>query len=237
MAKPEQIKQSFSKIGGKFITPSAKIATKLKNVKAFVFDWDGVFNNGTKDQNGTSIFSEVDSMGTNLLRFANYISSGQLPVAAIISGERNSAAFFWSKRECFNTSYYKVANKIDALNHFCNQYKLRPSEIAFVFDDVLDLSIAERVGVRIFIQRKANPLFNQYVIKNKLADYVTGVESGNFAVREASELMIGLKGLYDKVVAERVKYSPLYKQYITERNTTTTRYFTPIDGKIVERNP
>ena len=38
----------FEKAGGIFCTPAVSILQKLQTVKAFVFDWDGVFNDGTK---------------------------------------------------------------------------------------------------------------------------------------------------------------------------------------------
>jgi len=237
VSKPEEIKKKFVKTGGKFLTPAPKIAQKLKGIKAFVFDWDGVFNNGQKDEKGTSLFNEIDSMGTNLLRFAYYTNNQQLPLTAVISGERNSAAFYWSEREHFTDCYYKFPRKTDALEHFCSKHNIKPSEIAFVFDDVLDLSLAAVVGIRIFIARKANPLFNDYVAKNKLADYITGNESGNFSVREACELMIGLQGLYDKVITERMVFSPGYKKYIDLRNIIPTSFYTKQNDSVVELNP
>ena len=237
MSKPEEIKTLFAKTGGKFLTPAPALAKKLKGIKAFIFDWDGVFNNAQKDEKGTSLFNEVDSMGTNLLRFAYWLNTDKLPLTAVISGERNSAAFYWSSREHFTSCYYKMANKTEALQHFCSEHNIKPSEIAFVFDDVLDLSVAKVAGVRIFIARKANPLFNNYVVKNKLADYITGNESGNFAVREACELMIGLQGIYDKVVTERMNFSPSYKKYIDLRNLMTTSFFTKQNDSVVEANP
>lgn len=54
---------------GQFVTSEADIAKRLSKAKAFIFDWDGVFNNGFKQGQAGSGFSEVDSMGTNLLRF------------------------------------------------------------------------------------------------------------------------------------------------------------------------
>ena len=61
----------FSEIGGTFLSNALDISAKLKTIKAFVFDWDGVFNNAVKNENKSSNFNEADSMGTNLLRF-NY---------------------------------------------------------------------------------------------------------------------------------------------------------------------
>jgi len=214
MNQLEQIKQTFNQIGGKFISEPGYIAEKLKGIKAFVFDWDGVFNNGTKDQNGTSIFSETDSMGTNLLRFSKFLSQGQMPY----------------------TCYFKVANKLEALDHFCQLFDLKPEEIAYFFDDIPDLAVAQRVKIRIFIQRKANPLLNQFVIKQNYTDYITGSESGNFAVREACELLMGLMGNYDQVVSARINFSDLYRKYFVLRQEGKTRFYTSENGIISEQN-
>src|SRR5690606_10938202 len=84
---------------GQVQTTPELLREKLSGVKAFVFDWDGVFNDGMKDEKGSSRFSEVDSMGTNLLRFNHFLRSGELPITAIISGEKNQAAFTLAERE------------------------------------------------------------------------------------------------------------------------------------------
>lgn len=54
---------------GEFVINSTALRQKFRTIKAFVFDWDGVFNNGQKNIDGHSTFSEVDSMGVNLIRF------------------------------------------------------------------------------------------------------------------------------------------------------------------------
>ena len=108
------ITQLFTEIGGEFIIPEASLIEKMKHIKAFVFDWDGVFTDAGKDHLLQSRFSEADSMGTNLLRFSYYLNHKELPTTAIISGEKNSAAFTFVDRERFHSSYSKFANKIDA---------------------------------------------------------------------------------------------------------------------------
>jgi 3-deoxy-D-manno-octulosonate 8-phosphate phosphatase (KDO 8-P phosphatase) len=233
----KDIVSKFTETGAQFLMIPETLAFNVKGVKAFIFDWDGVFNDGQKNENGTSNFNEIDSMGVNLLRFSYWLNYKRMPLTAVISGERNSASFYWTNREHFTSCYYKIAKKADALQHFCALHKLKPSEVAFVFDDVLDLSIAKLVGVRIFISRKANPLFNEYVVKNKLADYITANESNHYAVREICEMIMGLQDNYDKVVSERVSYSPAYKTYIESRNSMPTNYYTKQDESIVELNP
>ena len=130
--------QLFTEIGGRFITPETELIEKLKQVKAFVFDWDGVFTDACKDHLLQSRFNEADSMGTNLLRFSYYLNHKTIPITAIISGEKNSAAFTFIDRERFHASYSKFANKLAATKHLCEMHNIQPDELCFVFDDVLD---------------------------------------------------------------------------------------------------
>ena len=68
----------FTSNGGKFITPTSSLKYKLSNIKAVIFDWDGVFNSGEKGGFPSS-FNEVDSMGINMLRFGYFIMLQAFP--------------------------------------------------------------------------------------------------------------------------------------------------------------
>ena len=195
----------------------------MASIRAFVLDWDGVFNDSRKTGQSESYFTEVDSMGTNLLRYSSWLKNkNTLPFTAVISGEQNNAAKFFLQREHFHTGYFMAKDKLVAFRHFCEEHQLKPKEVAFVFDDVLDLSLAQIAGMRICIHHNANPAFNDFVIKNKLADYVTGNTSGNFALREACELMISANGNAERVFSSRMKNDADYQSYIQERNTPRT---------------
>jgi 3-deoxy-D-manno-octulosonate 8-phosphate phosphatase (KDO 8-P phosphatase) len=142
-------------------------------------------------------------------------------------------AFYFCTREHFSASYYKVADKIIALEHFCKQNNIEKNEVCYMFDDVLDLSIAKVCGLRMMVNRKANPLFKNYVIQNNLADYITAHESGNFAVREVCELLIGITETYNEVMEHRTAFSPIYKDYITQRQEAPTAFFTVENNEVV----
>lgn len=228
----QEIENSYSYLGGKFITPINEIKDKLTHIKAFIFDWDGVFNNGEKNANGSSNFSEVDSMGTNLLRYSHFMKNKQLPLAAVISGEKNETAFYFCNRECFNYSFFKVATKINALNFICEKENIKPNEVAYFFDDVLDLSMAEVCGIRVLVNQKANPLFANYCIKNNIVDYLTASQGGQFAVREATELLIALNENFNEVITNRKNSTLDYKNYIEKRRLVKTKFFTVVNEKI-----
>jgi len=225
----------FTQIGGVFCTPVDELTDKLNKVKAFVFDWDGVFNNAQKNENKSSTFNEADSMGTNMLRFSHYLLNKKMPITAIISGEKNEMAFYFSEREHFDACYYKVPNKIIALNHLCEQHQIKAEEICYVFDDVLDLSIAAVCGIRVLINRKANPLFKNYLVQNNYVDYITGHESGNFALRETTEMLMGLNDNYSQCMDERKDFSAVYATYIGIRQDLPTGFYTIEANQVVEK--
>lgn len=233
----KNIETLFHQKGGEFISPSFDITQKLKGIKAYAFDWDGVFNEGEKGGEKHSGFSEVDSMGTNMLRFSHYLANGEMPVSIILTGADNQAAYDFAKREHFDGVYFKIADKRQALLHLEEKHGIKPSQVAFFFDDVLDLSVAKIAGLRTFINSKAKVLFTEYVKSNKLVDYKTVYSGGEHGVREACELLIGLHGNFDSVMENRIAFSEKYQQYLNLRNQQGTVFFTTYSNQeIIEHH-
>ncbi len=150
-----------------------KDVADFKKIKAIIFDWDGVFHEGHKNNQNQSTFSEADSMGVNMLRLGFYNSTHDIPYTAIVSGEFNPTAEFLAKREHFNAIFFKVKNKIVIADYLKKKFQIQPDEILFIFDDILDLSLAKICGVRFLVNRSASKLFQEYVLKNNYCDYVT----------------------------------------------------------------
>jgi 3-deoxy-D-manno-octulosonate 8-phosphate phosphatase (KDO 8-P phosphatase) len=225
-----EIHKLFTAIGGEFQISPDVFASKLNAIRAFIFDWDGVFNDGVKDHQGSSNFNEVDAMGTNLMRFSRWLNRGELPIVAVMSGERNVLSFQLTTREHFHQGYFRVKDKLQAFHHFAALHKLDPNEIAFVFDDVLDLGLAEEAGLRIMVQHPGSPLFRRYVLAHGLADYITSPSP--YAIREACELIMGTTGNYDEVVAGRSHFTNDYRSYLAARQAVPTEYFTLHDDEM-----
>lgn len=216
---------------GQFITPPEAIKEKFTQIKAFIFDWDGVFNDGFKDADGNSHFSEVDSMGTNLLRLNYYMRHHALPPVAVISGERNKAALNFAQREHIDAIYCGIKYKAEALEHLQHRWGILPHEVAFFFDDVLDFSIAQVCGLRFMIGRSANPLLIDFAIRKDLVDYVTANDGGHGAVREVSEMLLQMSGLHDETLTHRMMFTTLYQEYFGKRNSGDTTLFLSRDGQ------
>jgi len=218
---PDQ-EQKFNAMGGTFLLPPHVLAEKYNRIKAFIFDWDGVFNDGIKGEGISSGFSEIDSMGVNLLRFENWLRKSDMSPAFIISGQYNPQAQFFAEREHFNAVYFNFKNKKQALEHILKTYNLQAGQLAFVFDDVLDLSLAQSAGLRFMVKRSASALFTDYVKEHRLCDYVTGNTSSSFAVREICELLLALSGNFERIIELRMAFDPVYQEYFKTRNSLNT---------------
>lgn len=224
-------------MGGEFIISCTDMDTSLDRVKAYVFDWDGVFNAGTKGEGATSLFAEADSMGTNLLRFGHWLRTGELPVVAIITGQHNQSAFQLAQREHFHTVYFRFHNKTDALSHIRQNFNIEPSQVAFFFDDALDLSAAALCGLRFLIRRPASILFSDYAKEKNLCDYISANDGANYAVREICELLLAVKGQFSQVLDERVSFGETYSKYLHQRNAIETAFWEKTGDGILEYIP
>ena len=56
------IENTFKSVGGEFVSSPILISKKLKKIKALVFDWDGVFNDGVKASGEGSPFSTLSQL-------------------------------------------------------------------------------------------------------------------------------------------------------------------------------
>jgi len=222
----------FTDLGGTFVTPATEIATRLERISAVVFDWDGVFNDGFKGEGQPSIFSEADSMGTNMLRYGLWRQNSALPVSAIISGEQNQTARHFAVREHFHHVYLGIADKREALKHLCVTLKINPENVAFVFDDVNDLGMAAQCGLRLMVRRNAGPLLQNYAINNDCCDYITGNPGSDHAVREAAEFMLGFMGNFEAVIDSRIRFDEAYQSYFDQRQAVETGNFHTREGVI-----
>lgn len=229
----ESVSQQFIELGGIFTISPAQVVIKLRKIRAVIFDWDGVFNDGSKGEGFPSLFNEADSMGTNMLRYGLWRKNGRLPITAIISGENNRTAIQLALREHFDNVYLGVCNKRLAVKHLCEMHNLEPGLIASFIDDINDLDMAKVCGLGFLINRPASPLFKKYILENALCDYITGNAPRNYAVREVSELLLGLLGIFEAVVESRVDYDQNYQEYFTQRQEISTHCYIQEHDKII----
>ena len=225
MNSSAEIQSLFSGLGATFLISADEIQRRLTGVRAFIFDWDGVFNRGEKGAGVSSTFSEPDSMGTNMLRYSYWRAHNRLPVSAIVSGADNATAKSFAIREHFHSVHCGARDKAIAFDAVAEANSLKCDEIAYVFDDANDLSVAQDCALRFLVRRDASPLLREYAVTNGCVDYVTAAQSGEYAVREVAEFLLGLLGAYPDAFASRQRYDDDYQQYFAARQAIETCVF------------
>jgi len=213
----------FLKSGTGLLRSRDELRGRLARIRAVLFDWDGVFNDGWKDIEGGSPFSEVGSMGVNMLRFGLWMRHGErLPYAAIITGQHNPFAERFAQREKLHGLYMGFLNKMDAFEDFLKKHDLRPEEVAFFFDDAIDLAVADRCGLRILLRGQAGAFFAEHAVSRGCVDIITSLSGGQNGLREATDALLTLSGHYADAMDARADLDPRYQRYLSERQRTVT---------------
>jgi 3-deoxy-D-manno-octulosonate 8-phosphate phosphatase (KDO 8-P phosphatase) len=226
MLAVSELEARFSKLGGVFLTPIDDLVTRLQSIRGLVCDWDGVYNDGAKGDGISSTFTEADSMGVNLLRYALWRERGEiLPVTALITGVDNPTARAFAKREHLHAIYYGSKNKTAAIEALCAKHRLSTDQLICIFDDVNDLGMAFGCGIRVLVRRDSSPLLQDYVARHALCDYITAHPPQNHALREVSELLLGLLDCFDAVVTSRLAWDDEYVRFFAERQAVATEFF------------
>ena len=221
----DELASIFSSRGAIFLQPVEQIMKHLTTVKLLLFDWDGVFTDGRKDSNRNSSFSELDTMGINLLRFCYWLHSGIIPFVAIISGEENQGAMFIAERDHLDAVYFQVKNKTDMADRLKKDFNVKVSESLFLFDDVLDIGLVRQTALNFAIKNDASLLFKEYIKSEKNVAYISANTGATHAIREISELIMGLLGRYKEVIDHRATFSLTYQTYLKERNLVIPKLF------------
>ena len=111
--------------------------TKLKKIKNFVFDVDGVFTDGSiiVDSEGNELrkFDTRDGIAVKLATDLGY-------KICVISGGNNEGVRKRLNRLGVNDVYLGVDNKKIIYEEFLSKYKLNNSETVYMGDDLPDIS-------------------------------------------------------------------------------------------------
>lgn len=151
-------------------------------IKFVVFDFDGVFSDGKIffSQSGMAhkSYNGKDAWSLKLLKKEN-IKSGIISLDKIIS-LKQAPHIFDRLDKC---SLGEDAPKIEVLKRWLEEYNLSYSAVAYIGDDIADISVLEKVGF------SACPSDAIDSVKN-VCKYVCSKTGGNGAVREFVDLII-----------------------------------------------
>jgi 3-deoxy-D-manno-octulosonate 8-phosphate phosphatase (KDO 8-P phosphatase) len=170
------------------------IAAKIKLV---IFDIDGVMTDGSLfyDNKGQEYkaFNAKDGHGMRMLKDAGI-------EIAFITGRTSELVLHRAEDLGISPAliYQGYRDKRPALQALLKKTQLRPENIAYVGDDVIDLPIMVKVGLAIAV-RDAH-----YFVRNH-AHWITRNKGGKGAVREVCEHLLDSQGKLDEILESYLK--------------------------------
>ena len=172
----------------------AKVTSKAKQISVLLMDVDGTLTDGsvtlasTPDNHALEVktFDAHDGQGLTLARTAG-LRTG------VITGRESPAL----RRRCGELGiefvYEKQPHKIAAYEEILKKSGANESEVAFLGDDLPDLTVMRRVGLAVAVG-DATPEVK------RAAHYVTKAVGGRGAARELVELILKSKGIWEEMI-------------------------------------
>lgn len=171
---------------------AASLASRIKKIKAFVMDVDGVLTDGKivfdSDGKETKVFDVQDGFGVVLLKRAGFKT-------AILTARASAVVTHRGEDLKIDRVYQDAYPKIGAYKNMLTEFKLNDENICFMGDDLPDLQVLKRVGLAVAVSNAALEL-------KKIAHYITKKKGGDGAIREVIELILKTQGKWKKILSD-----------------------------------
>jgi 3-deoxy-D-manno-octulosonate 8-phosphate phosphatase (KDO 8-P phosphatase) len=171
---------------------SRQLAARLKRIKLFLCDVDGVMTDGSVFIGGEKEFKRFnirDGLGLVLARRAG-LKVGWVSARPSVATQMRATEL----KIDFLVQQGDISSKTGAVEDLLAREKLGWDEVCFVGDDVVDLGPMARAGLGVAVG-DARPEVKA------AADYVTRAEGGRGAVREAVEMILKAQKKWEPVIA------------------------------------
>jgi 3-deoxy-D-manno-octulosonate 8-phosphate phosphatase (KDO 8-P phosphatase) len=177
---------------------SMKIPPALKKraaqIKLILMDVDGTMTDG-----GVTLLSQPDGSALEIKRFDAHDGQG-LSIAqtaglrtGCITGRESAALQRRAHELRMDYVYMKIALKIPAWEEILRKAELPESSVAFIGDDLPDIPLMRRAGLAVAVGDAMPEV-------KKAAHYTTKALAGHGAVREAIELILKSKGIWEEMI-------------------------------------
>lgn len=159
-----------------------------KNIKLVAFDIDGVMTDGSlsfsEDGKEIKTYNAKDGLGVVMLSKAGLITS-------VITARNNNTVKLRAEILDIKELYMGQKNKTEALSELIEKYNLKPSEIAYMGDDLPDICVLEKVGLKCCPNDAVDEV-------KKNCNFISTHGGGRGAVRELCDYILSAKNItYD----------------------------------------
>ena len=153
---------------------------KLKNIKAFVLDVDGVLTNGELyiRPDGT-LMRKMNAKDGYILKLASELGYK----IAIITGGREEEVKTRLKKLGIHEVFLNCHNKLPTLLGFMKSYQLNKENVMYMGDDIPDIETLMHVGFSCCPQNAAHDV-------KLVCDYISNKNGGEGCVREIIEQVL-----------------------------------------------
>ena len=165
------------------------IEEKAKRIKCILSDVDGTLTGGiidVTDKEKQKFFNIKDLLGIGFLRQAG-LRFG------IITGDNSEATRRFSKLAGAHFFYQRCSDKAIALHEILETGGLSSKELAYIGDDLNDIPVFQKVGLRVVVNDGAPEL-------DTFVDLRLNSNGGMGALRELIEIVLKARGMWDDVI-------------------------------------
>ncbi len=166
------------------------VEEKAKKIKAIVFDVDGVLTDGgiIYDNSGMEIkrFNVKDGQIISHLKKAGFI-------VGAITGRDSQVVKNRCEELKLDFHFHGSHDKLIQYKKIKKKYNLKDKHIAYIGDDIIDLSIFARCGL------SATPNDARSYMK-KHVDYITTSKGGDGALRDFADFILQSNKLFKKIL-------------------------------------
>ena len=178
------------------IKASASVRKRASQIKVVLMDVDGTITNG-----GVTLLSAADGTALEIKTFDAHDGQG-LTLAhtagmrtGVITGRESAALRRRCKEMSIEFVYEKQPHKIPAYEEILAKTGVPESAVAYLGDDLPDLTVMRRVGFAVAVGDAAAEV-------KKAAHYTTQAIGGKGALRELVELILKSQGIWEEMISK-----------------------------------
>lgn len=164
----------------------SKIDYDIRQIKAVVFDIDGVLSPSTVPMAANG---EPQRMVNVKDGYAMHLAAKCGFNMAIISGGRGESITLRYKNLGLKDIYLSCGEKLPILKAWMQRHGLKANEVAFVGDDIPDIPAMKTVGLPIAPRDAAMEV-------KAVARYITSAEGGYGVARELLQEILSIRGMW-----------------------------------------
>jgi len=173
---------------------SAALKKRASRIKVLLMDVDGTMTDGS-----VTLLSQVDGTALEIKTFDAHDGQG-LTLAqtaglrtGCITGRESAALLRRAYEMKMEFIYMKQPLKVPAYEDILRKAGVSDAEVAFIGDDLPDIPLLRRAGLALAVG-DAMPEVKE------IAHYTTQAVAGHGAIREAVELILKSKGIWDEMI-------------------------------------